>query len=145
MSRGPMKLASAPRLLARSLKAGTAIIFCTSLAMRSTAALGACAWVYSANQASTSKPFKPISAPVGTLGKLARRRGPATTSGVKRPLWMCGINDGAVVTVRSIWLDNKSVMVGPEPRYGICVMKVPDNCLKSSVAMCCTLPLPELP
>jgi hypothetical protein len=32
---------------------------------------------------------------------------------------------------------------GPEPRYGMCVMKVPVSCLNSSPAMCWIEPLPD--
>ncbi len=84
----------------------------------------------------------PTSLKVGTLGSTARRCGAATTIGTSRPSLMKGSAEGRLSKMIITWPATVSFSAGPAPRYGMCVMKVPDRLLYSSV---CRWPMPPVP
>src|SRR5689334_559601 len=87
-------------------------------------------------------PSKPTSLKVGTLGSTARRVGAATTIGISRPSLMKGRAEGRLSKIIGTWPAIVSFSAGPAPRYGMCVTKVLERLLNSSI---CRWPMPPVP
>ena len=81
---------------------------------------------------------------VGTFGSTASRCGAATTIGTSRPSLMKGSADGRLSKMIFTWPATVSLSAGPEPRYGMWVMKVPVRFLNSSICRWAMPPVPEL-
>ena len=86
---------------------------------------------------------KKASLKVGTLGSCSRRLGAATAIGTSLPAWMKGSAEGRLSKIISTWPETASLSAGPEPRYGICVMKVLVWSLNSSICRCRMVPVPD--
>ena len=85
---------------------------------------------------------RPTSLKVGTFGSTARRCGAATTIAISRPSLMNGSAEGMLSKTIGTWPATVSFKAGPAPRYGMCVTKVPDRLLNSSI---CRWPMPPVP
>ncbi len=67
-------------------------------------------------QVLASKPGKPDSAMVGTLGKLLARLGRVCAMAISLPPWICGVAEVMVSKLKSICPPIRSVSMGAEPR-----------------------------
>ena len=57
---------------------------------------------------------------------------------------MNGSADGRLSKIIGTWPPTVSISAGPEPRYGMCAMKVPDKFLNNSICRCAMPPVPEV-
>ena len=75
-------------------------------------------------QEEASKPGRPCSATVGTLGSADGRFAPALASARALPAAICGNTTG--MRSKNIWTCPaiKSFIAGPAPRYGTCTMSI---------------------
>lgn len=82
---------------------------------------------------------------VDRSGRTGERFALVTPMARSFPERMCGIADGKLSNIMSIWPPSRSVSAGALPLYGMCVMSVRLNTLKSSAAMCSADPAPAEP
>src|SRR5450759_1652530 len=84
-----------------------------------------------------------VSATVGTSGSSGERFAVVTASARNLPALMWAIDDGKLSNVTCTWPPSRSVSIGAEPLYGICVIFRPVIILNNSPDRWIEVPLPE--
>ena len=112
---------------------------------RCTTAAGVLAGAATAFQDATLKPFSPLSATVGTSGKVAERFSPITASARKARALICGTTGLRISTAASICPPRRAVITAGVPLKGTTCTSTPALVLNSSAARFCVLPTLMVP
>ena len=88
----------------------------------------------------TSKPGMPASIMVGNSGTSAERFAVVTASARSLPLRMCCSDVLVVANMNCNWPDNKSMVAGAPPLYGMCTSLMPAMLASISPARCPDVP-----
>src|SRR5450755_3314564 len=106
---------------------------------------GVLAGASSPYQLLASKPGRPDSAMVGMLGINAERLMVVTAMPLILPPLVCGTALAAVANTSCTCPPTRSIIAGPPPLYGICVILIPAMLLNNSPARCPVPPTPDEP